>query len=229
MQSMVNAVICPDLQQPAAPDQSRLTRVRNAYWRERLSITWSWEGDVQIEPGHIARYDGGQDSNGVNFKGVWPKILQRLSRHGCQDIEGYIHAQFLDKNIRQPNTFYNDKAWKRYEEFQRAAEEIFTNMAESDGAELVRAYRKSKVWAPQASDEMRWTVVLEDPDLQVTVLARYCSARFHALHTTAEKLFPRAVQQTLRCPLAYEEYWKEFLPPGFITDVWNHSAQELSL
>jgi hypothetical protein len=168
-------------------------------------------------------YDGGRrPSDGRRTEPVWPKLARFVLTHRL-DLEKLLRLMFrMSQGGQAPpvNVCYSARALELYR--QHAEEDAGKRVDE------VKIELRSQATLIQQSIALRgayralgWTSedivrsVLDDPDLGITPLMRYCMAVREGYRDLADKYHGHAQEQYARDPLSYAQGYDQVLPSGF--------------
>lgn len=85
------------------------------------------------------------------WKQFWDKVATVLQRRHCDDVEGYIEAQFqYQRPFPQPNMMHSQAAWANYEDYlKKSSSETGDEWAKRVAYEIEHAKVHQKIYASE--------------------------------------------------------------------------------
>ncbi len=196
---------------PVAACRDRMEQlVRSVYIAQRREA-----GDRGYGEREMARWDGGEDSFGVNHQRIWPRIVAHIARIGANPIQ-YIVAQFHKvrrDRLPLPNQLLGDAAVDRWSVYVRLAvtdlrQQLKWEMDSVNGKVLT--LQNGLKWPRERAIRYALYNVRE---VQATALLRYCLAVDFGVADIAEHYHEQALAEYAFQKQAYDESWQTCIPP----------------
>lgn len=205
-------------------------QVRQAYIAERSDRETIITGRRKVwKPGHeddIVSSSGRILKRGL--KSVWLKIA-RICREIGADPATYVRVQFelcSDRNSPSPSQLATPSAKIRYESaWPGLRSEIRRSLSQQVevASQQVRCLQALGVGDSLTASLM----VIGDLTVPLSPLFRYCFACSlgERANSLRQKLLPGAIAQYVRCPVLYDEEWRQVLPPDFKEEVSRFQSE----
>jgi len=167
-----------------------------------------------------AKWDGGYDNDGKLHKSIWPKIAEFMIKY---KLDPAICIMLRFDMARRSGTskppMPNQIALEKYLELYRSGlAEQDRNVAAIRTSEVAAFRAQLAFWMqhPGMTPKDAYNLVLNDLDLFVSPLTRYCSAVSLNLPAIAELFYDRAMVQYMSAPDAYDNVWRGHIPHEFV-------------
>lgn len=196
------------LQAYAAAIREAYCSTRNRWHQMNEGIDSDWGGHP------LPRYDGGMDSAGRMHRSIWERIARFIIEKRVSPIR-YIEAQFRSVvgTPPEPGSLCSEFAYRRYEGHNQAEVSVLSRLFKFQKEKL--ALESVKFCALRT---MGWTdrdvcsAVLQNTQVEMSALFRYCEAVRVGLDDVAEEFQTAASIQYLASPEAYDEVWGDYIP-----------------
>ena len=197
----------------------KASRLRNAYSRcknRKHRMISGVEGNYGLK--RYEPWDG--DTSTAIRKTLWGRLALTLENQHCDNLEGYIYAQFIYGNDLPPNSLHGPYALANYVKYCNEIKDILYQERIVDEEQFrCETFKLSTRYANEATRGI-WFSVLNDHHNMLSSLFRYCIAvyeRFSEIQTKY-KLF--AWEQFYLDPVSYCNTWNDLLP-DFMNDKSN--------